>query len=349
MAWRKMILFVLLISGIVIVGVMGLNYVVNPLGKYDSTNLPSLVWTGRADKVELLEEFDEQPDVLILGSSRSMKLDPDFIEDLSGLTAFNAGVNSARAEDYYVMLRYILEHMDKKPKYILLGIDVEAFHNKTAIDDRLLYNETLAQYLHDDDKASLADKLRTLLSYNETAATFTSLYYAATGYPKPETTYEDDGFLHYIEKEQEIVEGDFQPEIDEYIEKYRSRFNGFTELSKDRKRYFQQFLALAEKHNIVVFGFITTLHDDVIADLRKTRNYDEIKAELIEFLNEQQTQHDHFHYEDFDRVDQYGGSLTAFYDGAHIHEENANLIIEKLLKKASLLRTNEAAYLYQYK
>ena len=332
----------IVLSAVLFTGsVMALNYIVNPLGKYESTVLPSLVWTGRSDKTELLQEFDKNPDVLILGSSRTMKLDPNYVEKETGLTAFNAGVNSARAEDYYVMLRYILDELHMKPRYIFLGIDIEAFHNKTAIDERLLFNGRLAKYLYREDQASFVEKLTSLLSFQETVNTVRSLYYFATEYPDPSTEYEDNGFLHYTKKEEAMKEGDFEPEIAEYIEKYRDRFKGFTHLSPDRKRYFNDFLARAEKNDIQVVSFITTLHDDIIADLKKTRNYDEVKQELTAFLDEKEGEYANFNYEDFDRVDKYNGSLTAFYDGAHIQEKNANLITAQLLKKVNV---RQAAY-----
>ncbi|PWA11780.1 hypothetical protein DCC39_09060 [Pueribacillus theae] len=333
MSWKRMAITVILASLFITGGVMALNYAVNPLGKYKSHVLPSLVWTGRSDKAALLENFEENPDVLILGSSRSMKLDPDFIKKKTGLTSFNAGVNSAQAEDYYVMLRYALEDLKVKPKIILLGIDVEAFHNTAPIDERLLFNNTLAKYLKKEDKVSLKDKLTALLSYDETAGTVRSLYYAATDYPDPSTSYDKNGFLHYSKKEDKVTEDNYDAKIEDYIEKYRDRFKGYTRLSENRQEYFTDFLRIAKENDIEVVSFITTLHDDLINDLRKTRGYDEISQKLVAYLNDLEAEYNNFTFENFDRVKKYDGSLTAFYDGAHIQEKNANLITEKLLKK----------------
>ncbi len=332
--WKKIFAIALLSFFLGTAGIMAMNYVVNPHGKYNSSVLPSLVWTGRADKAKLLKEFDENPDVLILGSSRSMKIDPDFIKEKTGMPAFNAAVNSANAEDYYAMLRYSLDTLEKKPKYIILGIDVEAFHNNTPIDERLLFNQTLSKYLNAKDQISFKDTLISLLSYEETSNSFVSLYYKITGYPDQSTYYDDDGFLHYTRKSGTVTEQNYESKIEEYIKRYRARFAGYTHLSEKRKDYFEKFLALANEENIKVISFITTLHDDIIDDLKKTRNYDEIKRQLVTYLNELDQQHANFVYEDYDRVDKYDGILTAFYDGAHIHEKNAVRIAERLLEKA---------------
>lgn len=321
---------------------MAMNYFVNPLGKYDSNLLPSLVWTGRSDKANLLKKQDENPEVLVLGSSRTMKIDPQFIEEKTGLTSFNAAVNSANAEDYYTMLRYSLDTLEHKPKAVILGIDVEAFHNNSPIDERLLFNTSLSKFLNDQDQISIIDMLTSLLSYKETVSSFVSLYYKLTEYPKRSTYYDEDGFLHYAKKSGEITNENYDSKVKEYIDRYKARFDGYTDLCKKRKDYFERFLALAEEEDIQVIAFITTLHDDIIHELNKTRNYADIKQELVTYLDGLKKDNGHFVYEDFDRVEKYDGSLTAFYDGAHIHEHNANLITEQLLQKNDSIKSQTA-------
>src|SRR5262245_27383806 len=52
----------------------GVNYLVNPLGYYPLRLLPSLRWSSRAAKLELICAV--KPKVLVLGSSRTMRLVP---------------------------------------------------------------------------------------------------------------------------------------------------------------------------------------------------------------------------------------------------------------------------------
>ncbi|TLS36661.1 hypothetical protein [Pseudalkalibacillus caeni] len=342
MSWKKMMFIVLSTSLLLLGFVMALNYFVNPLGKYASRELPSLVWTGRADKANLLQKYNNNPDVLVLGSSRTMKINPNYIEEKTDLNAFNAGVNSARAEDYYVMLKYALEDLDVKPEYVILGIDLEGFHNNAPLDDRLIYNQRFARYLHPEDRENKLSMLKSLISYDQTVATGRSLSFAMTEYPTKKAAYDNDGYLHYPKKEKQIKEGKFKADIDSYIKKYKGRFNNFTAIDEGRKDYLNDFLTLAEENDIQVIGFITTLHDDVLAELRKTRDYDERKAELTDFLNKMKQEHTNFTYNDFDEVKKYAGYEEAFYDGAHIREENADKITTRLLQEAKLTKTVHA-------
>ncbi|WP_066175930.1 DUF1574 family protein [Bacillus marinisedimentorum] len=343
MSWKKMSIAIMLSAAFLLGGLMVVNYFVNPLGKYSSREFPSLVWTARADKAQLLSEFEQEPEVLVLGSSRSMKIDPGFIEQQTDKPSFNASVNSAMAEDYYVMLKYALEEVDVKPEAILLGIDVESFHNGRTADDRLVYNNRFLKYLHDKDRPNIGERVKTMLTYDEVAGSFRSLYFSATEYPEPMATYTENGFLHYPERERKLEKGTFEPKIKEYVEKYQGRYKGYTAVDADRQDYFEKFLQLAAENDIKVAGFITTLHDDVIKALDEDNVYSDRKKEVTAFLSEMEEKYSHFSYKDFDRVEKYDGSLEAFYDGAHIQEENANIITAELLSEVNLTEPARAS------
>lgn len=74
-----------------------------------------------------------RPEVLILGSSRSMRIRPATVRALTGRSAFNAAVDSALVEDFVALA----ERAPGK-KEILLGVDLEAFHNQWSTDPGLL-------------------------------------------------------------------------------------------------------------------------------------------------------------------------------------------------------------------
>ncbi len=343
MSWKKMSVAIMLTAAFLLVGVIAVNYFVNPLGKYSSREFPSLVWTARADKAQLLSEYEQEPEVLVLGSSRSMKIDPEFIEKQTDKPSFNASVNSAMAEDYYVMLKYALEEVGVKPEVILLGIDVESFHNGRDPDERLVYNDRFLKYLHDKDRPNMGDRVKTMLTYDEVRGSFRSLYFSATAYPEPMATYTENGFLHYPKRERKLEKGTYKPKIQEYVGKYQDRYKGYTKVDEDRKDYFEKFLQLAEENDIEVAGFITTLHDDVIKALDEDHVYSDRKKEVTAFLSEMEKKYSHFSYKDFDRVDKYDGSLEAFYDGAHIQEKNANIITAELLNEVKLTEPARAS------
>lgn len=325
--------FFLFIAILILILLSCLNYIVNPLGKYSSNYFKPLIRTSRSEKTTLLNKIEYKPEIIILGSSRSMKLDPNYIEKRIGVKAFNASVNSAKAEDYYAMLMYILNKTDIKPKAVFVGIDIEAFHNHLPPDERLLNHQSLSNYLNGNNLNNhhiYAD----LISLDQTKYSLKSISFALKGYPEKTSSFDYDGFLHYLIREKEKKEGTFQLEkhIKNSIDDYLGRFKGYSDTDKERLDYFQKFLHLSQQNDIRVIGFITTLHDEVLRELINKRNYNILKINLLTNLLEFESAFTNFKFVDFDNVNAYNGSLTDFYDGGHIAEENSNKIAEELIK-----------------
>ena len=312
--------------------IASINFIVNPLGKYPSKYFEPLIWTSRAEKTSLLSQVKYNPKVIILGSSRSMKLSPKFIEERLGLKTFNACVDSARAEDYYTMLMYILNETDIKPKAIFIGIDIEAFHNNLQPDKRLLNHSILSKYL--DDNSAYKNRYSDLISIQQTKLSLQSILYYFKGYPEKTSSFNDDGFLHYLVWEKEKKEGTLQLEenIKNSISSYLVRFSGYSDTEAKRLNYFREFLQLSYQNDIKVIGFITTLHDEVLKELINKRDYHKLKNNLLGHLTDIESEFNNFKFVDFDNVHVYGGTLKDFYDGAHIAEENSNKISEKLIE-----------------
>src|SRR5205814_5789343 len=94
-----------------------------------------------------LSRAGAKPEALLLGSSRLMTIAPSEVEKRTGLRTFNAAVNAAYTEDFYVLLRYAMERAGARPKLVLIGLDVEALHNHEPENEYLLQPNALGAYL----------------------------------------------------------------------------------------------------------------------------------------------------------------------------------------------------------
>ena len=103
-----------------------------------------------------LQQSVKAPPGLILGSLRVMQVEPAYLEVKTGCSFYNAGVNSATAEDYLAMLRFYINTFHQPPRMILLGIDVEAFDSQ-PVSGSLLQVPELALTI--SDLISLRDRL----------------------------------------------------------------------------------------------------------------------------------------------------------------------------------------------
>ena len=103
---------------------------------------------SRGLKLQLLEQYQQSGPtaVLILGSSRSMKLSPQLIEQLTGDRAFNASVFSGGPNDFLGMYR-VIKQQAIHPNKLVLALDVGSLGQDNQPTDDLLSNLTLTSAL----------------------------------------------------------------------------------------------------------------------------------------------------------------------------------------------------------
>ena len=117
-----------------------LNFIVNPYSQYPTHFLEPLVQTSRMQKVALLSKTKNSAEALVLGSSRVMKFEPDYLKSKTGLNFFNGGMNYVRPEDCLAFLRHFRKTTGRDPTELIVGVDVVGFSD-AAVDSRLLQSE----------------------------------------------------------------------------------------------------------------------------------------------------------------------------------------------------------------
>lgn len=310
------------------------NYFVNPLDLYPPRLFEPAVRNSRVTKLRLLTRTDRvKPQAIVLGSSRSMQLSPGAIERSTGRPAFNFATDSALAEDYYVNLRWLVEDAGITPSLLIIGADVEAFHERAEPDERLLANAALSKYLEQGQRwQARLDSVTRLLSLQQTQATVRLLARGALGRPAPVPWhYEADGYLQYDEFERERAAGRFPLEknIQTSVTEYRARFAGFSALSPTRKDYFNKTLAYARSRNIAAIVFLTPLHPVVIRGL-EPQGYQARVSEAAAFLAEA-SRAAGATFVDLSSIDRFGGDPDAFWDGGHMDPANMERLTQRLL------------------
>ncbi len=82
---------------------------------------------SRALKLDLLQKYNSAGPVelVVLGSSRSMKLSPDLLESITGERTLQRGVFSAAPNDYLSIYR-VMKQRGIVPRTLVVGLDAEA-------------------------------------------------------------------------------------------------------------------------------------------------------------------------------------------------------------------------------
>lgn len=314
--------------------IAAVNYVVNPYAIFPSRAFPPVAWQSRRQKAEMLEARARRPEVLILGSSRTMKVAPTQVTRLSGLDAFNACVDSARAEDWTAMYRYTTEALRANVPEVIIGADVESFQNKKDADARLLGTYELRPFLPFSLKWRwYLHAVEDALSWPQLTDSLNSIKYRFRGYPEGKYRFDETGVLHYVVWEREIAAGTFK--WDPSLEEYDGRLEGMTTLAPWRRAFFEELLRLTGERGARVRVFITPLHPKLLEHLRHTRDYDRLRAETVAYLQEQQRRFPHLKAVDFTEVSSFGGQPDGFLDGAHTTDENSAVMTEALWRQTS--------------
>lgn len=325
--------------------IVAANYIVNPLDLYPWHVFEPMVRSSRVTKVRMLSENSGPgPEAVVIGSSRAMEIAPALLTRLTGLRAFNFATDSARAEDYYANVRWLVEDRGVKPQVLIIGADVEAFHNHAVSDERLLAIPALAKYLrHGEVSQGWADRLRRLVSKQQTQMTALSLIRAAwrgglhitgvrRGSDPIHSHFEADGYLRYDDWELARTMGRFNvdQQIEGSVSEYRGRFANFTALSETRKDDFIATLAYAKSKHITTIVFLTPLHATVIRALEPIGYADRLR-EVTAFLTES-TRAVGAAFLDFSTIDAFGGDPRAFWDGGHADAANCDRMTRRLVE-----------------
>jgi hypothetical protein len=311
----------------------GFNYTINPLGYYPPRIVKPLAWGDQLQKLDLMRTAPA-PGLLILGSSRTMKLAPADATDLTGLPAFNGGVSSSRPEEWYAMLRHSLDDLHWQPKEIVLGIDMETLFYAGVPNEDLLSSSQLRSSLpYSMWVGSLWERSKLLLSLDQLKLSRKALIQAnhPTTTP-PGTSFDADGYLHYYGWEKAVADGSFRLETTNHVTDYQERYAGAAAINPQRKALFEQMLALAAAHGIKVHAFFTPFHPSLLSAMQQETTFTHVHATMLTYAEELHARFPNATFADFTDVSAFGGDPTNFFDGVHYRQENARLILKSLLR-----------------
>lgn len=328
-AWRRFVVrFLVLLVGL-LCAIALLNYLVNPESIYGTSLLPPLTWNTRPEKASLMDAAQPRPQALILGSSRVMKLDPAQVQRITGLPTFNAGVNVAMTEDDYALLRYAVERARMPLKLVIIGVDVDAFHDREPVNDYLQQPNALGSYLSNQAQHRRWKQYTMLFNGYQTKLSLVSLWDAVRG-RKANYRFEPNGYVHFLQYEAERKRGhyDLDKKVDTNIEQYVRRYQGYSGLSSQRLEYFKKTLAYARQRNMEVKVFLTPAHPRLLTSLEQ-KDYNARHDQVLDAMQRACAEAG-AGFRDLSTVEKFGGSASDFYDGVHPNEANSAKIVDAL-------------------
>lgn len=364
MNYQKRIFLVLSCIILFTISIIVLNIFINPYGFYGEKQKKIQILNSRRLKLNFIETNTCKYEAFVLGSSNSMRFDPELIEKKTNLKAYNYGVFYATAEDYYVLPKLLFEVETIHPKLILFCLDVFSFRKAIKTHDevfkgarnRLSYYSRASKYLPDYSDLKLNwFRFKSALTFEQTSASFRALcdgsltnlvftrsYTSAftnSGCRKKYANFEGENITDIAEK------GDYQ--ISKYISskdkeflKARNGYKGivsvtgnydFEGLSNRRLNLFEKTIEYLSKKECKVVINIMPVEPYFYSLLSKRTKHIENVKQLTRFCNYLKNKYPNVVIvKDNSRVGSFDGFNNHFFDQYHPTYINSNLMIESL-------------------
>jgi len=337
---RGYILFIILAALLLMTSVAVLNTLVDPYGILGTGIFPTATTTDRSVKADLIEKLKQAPQLIVLGSSRSMLYDPEYLQQKTGLRTFNAGVDIiGGAADVWAMTNYLHDRFPQShPKYLWL-VDVETF--TTTVKQSLTAEPRLARYLDKTtgtagraggELTTIGNDLKSLLSWamvrdslrilaHQSAATAREQAYRRRF--RPNGGYGGSGKTMSLAELQRAT----AKSLARYTLLYRTAYHA---MDPQAQRYVEQTLALMNQSGSAPLIVLTPLSPMFQQKLGPLGWYDR-HQQVVDFFGNLTSRY-RFTFADMTSVSTWGGSPTEFSDGVHPTYSNIHKLIDFLVQ-----------------
>ena len=324
-----------------IAAVFFVNVLVDPYGTVGTNLLASGVPRDPSTKAALIKQLGSPPQLVVLGSSRSLKVQPSYLHRLTGETVFNAGVRDATPVEEYALIHFIHDRFPGAGIHWLWLLDVEAFRSDT-ISPELLDSADLAPYVSRTDRLTSRFKgIVDLLSWRALEDSLSAI--RASGHSSQPSLSGPDmtarRIQHLIARSDGFAPDGFYTRVDydwnKGMRKYEAMYGDgtlYTHLHSLPKTYLERALADLNRWGEAPVIVLTPMHPELKRELAPV-GWAARHRELVSYLHELRARF-RFRLLDFTSVRSFGGTPGGFYDPVHMREPNLHRMLSAIARRA---------------
>jgi len=300
---------------------------VDPRGDFNRRPTAGVILDAQAEKVKSFAAYAARGPVdgLILGSSRSMKIDPQALQAETGLRFFNFAIEGARAEDYLALYRWV-RAQGARPRVILIGLDIEALHSDNRPESRQPLPGTAPANTGDPSErfSRWLARERKIFGASYLGDAIRAVAFLPWSSRLPYYAFGPDGYLRYPQFEAQRARGTFNLDrrIADCLTLYLERFQDMTGLSPGRRAAFEELVRETRSDNARVVIWLTTLHPRTVDYLARRTRYAELLAQVGAYAAGLACEPT-VRVLDLSSGERYGATASGWYDCGHIDEDNA--------------------------
>ncbi len=324
-----------------VAAVFFVNVLVDPYGTVGTNLLASGVPQDPSTKATLIKQLASPPELVVLGSSRSLKVRPAYLHRLTGEPVFNAGLRDATPVEEYALIHFIHDRFPDAHIHWLWLLDVEAFRSDT-VSPALLDSADLAPYVSSEDR--LTARLRgivDLLSWRALQDSLAAVRADRRSGPSltgPEMTARR--IRHLIARSEGFAPDGYYRPVDydwaKSTRKYEAMYGDgslYTHLAGVPKSYLGRSLRDLDRWGDAPVIVLTPMHPKLERELGPV-GWSGRHRELVAYLRRLRSE-DAFRFLDFTSIRSFGGSVHGFYDPVHMREGNLHRMLRAVLRRAA--------------
>ena len=225
-------------------------------------------------KADLIDELPGPPQLMLIGGSRTTRLEPDFVTQLTGLSAMNCAVSNCKPEDVWAFTNYLYSRAPNNKLRFVWGMQVGSLTD-TTFAQGLIYDRRLSQWFPPTLIAEQKERrgepgIKNLLAINR---------------------FTERGMLEYTRYDRDRERGlTLEQSLDKWIPTQVEKRTQVAARSTTRaKAYFEQVMALCNSQGVIPCIIIMPIQPRALAAFRQVPAWTEQYAQFKRDVKQQRT------------------------------------------------------------
>jgi hypothetical protein len=268
-------------------------------------------------KADLAEKLPYTPRVIILGGSRSLRFEPEYIKQKTGLSAFNAGVRNGRPEEAWGLIHYLHDLWpDVRPRYLWL-VHVKLLRGWWRVQPPLVQDKRFNRYFPpkflEEQGTRMPDSAADLPAMGKL----------------PPPRWAPDGHIVWSHSDTLRLATGIRVTINQWFKKNGP---GTPTIERRPRIWFARTLDYMNRDlDATPVLVLMPVQPDVLEKIGPGGFWDAHK-QLTEYLRSLRDKY-RFKLVDLTHIESFGGDPENFYDGYHPKAENTRRIIDEVLRR----------------
>jgi hypothetical protein len=316
---------------VALLAVFAFNAIVDPFSLIGTRLLPPALENDRTIKLDLIDKLKQNPQVVVLGSSRSRQAEPAFIDKLTGLkTGFNAGVTGGSAADAWVMIRRIGARFPHGKRTYIWFLDYRLATN--GVNPQLAEDPRSRPYLGSKSTHfSLAD-VGTYLGFQATKTSYRVVRDCIEGRCHGRIHYNPDGSinaatLRFLPEHAKSL----QQAVKQHLADVRTQSPSLPKYTASQFLYFDQALAWMNAHGATPVIVLNPIYPSVYR-VMQDRHFQR-EQEALAQLHKLQKRF-RFVVVDCSDIRKWHGKASDFSNATHVNRTNMRRMLRYIVAHA---------------